>query len=296
MAQFSELNRVAIAEICVYTSSLFIAILLSIRHGFGRSSGWMYLILFSVMRILGSGLQLGTINDLTNVSLYIGANTLQSIGLSPLILTMLGLLSRVLGSIRQNRTTLITPGHIRLVQILVLVGLVMGVVGGSKMGSVVSRAIEDGNRNYAIPGATRAGLALTISGYGILTVATSSTGFQVRSAEPGEKRLLLANALALPFVLVKVVYSCLATYTTEPNFRGFGGSIATYTNYLLGMSVIMEMAAVAIIEGIGLTLQWATVGQKEAEIPLGTVTSPPTYSSEPVPTPSHYQESGVERV
>lgn len=273
MAQLSELNRISIAQICVYVPSLAVAVILAMRHGFGRSSGWFYLILFSIIRILGGALDLATMNDPTNISLHVGASTLQSAGVSPLILVMLGLLSRVLDSIRANRTTLIAPRHIRLVQVLVLVGLILGIVGGVQMGTSLSKATGGGNADYSVPTMSRAGLGLLIAGFCILTIASVFTGFQIGSAEPGEKRLLLAVALALPFVLVRVVYSALATYGDDPNFRSFGGS-SNYTNYLLGMAVIMEMLAVAVLEGIGLTLQKVTVGRKgDTAVPLTSIDS-----------------------
>jgi hypothetical protein len=46
-------NGVSIAEIIVYVPSLAIAIFLSVRHGFARSSGWMFLIVFCLARLIG---------------------------------------------------------------------------------------------------------------------------------------------------------------------------------------------------------------------------------------------------
>jgi hypothetical protein len=46
-------NGVSIAEIVVYVPSLAIAIFLSVRHGFARSSGWMFLIVFCLARLIG---------------------------------------------------------------------------------------------------------------------------------------------------------------------------------------------------------------------------------------------------
>lgn len=37
----SEANSIAIAELVVYTPALAVAIFLSIKHGFGRSSGYL---------------------------------------------------------------------------------------------------------------------------------------------------------------------------------------------------------------------------------------------------------------
>src|SRR3954467_12272430 len=94
-------NGVAIGELVVYIPSFFIAFFLAFRHGFHKSSGWYFLIVFSLARIIGPCMQLAAINN-PSVSLYTGALILQNVGLSPLILATLGFLSRVIESI--NRT------------------------------------------------------------------------------------------------------------------------------------------------------------------------------------------------
>jgi len=293
MAPLTELNKVSIAQIVVYTPALAVAVLLAIRHGFGRSSGWFYLILFSLVRILGAALQLATINDPSNIGLLVGASTLQSVGLSPLILVELGLLNRVLESIRLTRDTLVTPRMIRVVQIVVLVGLILGIVGGSELGDRLKEAVAQGNLDYEIPTESVAGLGLMIAGFGLLVVASAMTATQVGAAEPGEKRLLLAIGLAAPFVLVRLIFSAIATFGNNRDFRSVGGS-GKYPDLLIGMAVVMEMCAVAIFEAIGLTLQKVSrppvaSGRVEEGIPLG---SRGRHSHSPV---KEEGRSGVER-
>lgn len=250
----TKLNDISIAQIIVYTVSLAVAIVIALRHGFGRSSGWLYLIIFSITRILGGALQLATINDPTNISLLVGASTLQSVGVSPLILVMLALLSRVLENIRHTRDTIITPRHIRIVELCVLVALILGIVGGSNMGGIISDAVAQGNMNYTVPAESRAGLGLMLACFAILIIASAMSAMQISAAESGEKRLLLAIALAAPFVLVRLIFSAMATFDNNPDFRSFGGS-SKYPDMLIGMAVVMEMCAVAIFEVIGLTLR-----------------------------------------
>ncbi|KAB5570753.1 hypothetical protein GE09DRAFT_1055545 [Coniochaeta sp. 2T2.1] len=295
MAPLTELSKISIAEIIVYTPSLAIATFLAVRHGFGRSSGWLYLIIFSLARVLGGALQLAAINDPANIGLLTGAATLQSIGISPLILCMLGLLSRVLESIRQTRDTFTTPQMIRIVQIVVLVALILGIVGGSEMGDIVRDAIASGSTSYAVPTESVAGLALMMASFAILIIASGLTARQIGAAEPGEKRLLLAIALAAPFVLVRLVFAAVGTFGDHPDFRAFLGT-DRYPDLLVGMAVVMEMAAVAIFEGVGLTLRKvqrpvaASGRMEEGEgIPLG---SRGRHSRSPS---KDVQRSGVER-
>lgn len=87
---------VSIAVLIYYVPALIIAIFLSIRHGFRRASGWRFMIIFTLARVLGSCLELATITQPKNYSLYIGYATLINIALSPLELVAYGLMSRVI--------------------------------------------------------------------------------------------------------------------------------------------------------------------------------------------------------
>ncbi|KAH6661184.1 hypothetical protein BKA67DRAFT_654316 [Truncatella angustata] len=245
----TEHDGISIAEICVYSPALIIAIFLCIRHGFGRSSGWFYLIMFSLARLIGSAMQLATISQPTNISLYIGAAVLANVGLSPLILIQLGLLSRALTSIRKSVQTFVNEKMLRIVQLLILVSLILTTVGGSQAGSDYANTGV-----YAVPDLSRAGMGLLIAGFVLTVMAAGQVAMQISHAELGEKRLSLAVALALPFILVRMVYAAESAFSSNAKFNQLTGDI----NVQLGMSVIMEMIAVAIIEGFGLSLKKMT--------------------------------------
>lgn len=86
----------AIAVLVFYVLGLPIAIYVCIRHGFGRQMGWLYLILLPVTRILGSAFELADENTTPpKIWLYIAAAILNSIGLVPLLLCLMGVLKRV---------------------------------------------------------------------------------------------------------------------------------------------------------------------------------------------------------
>ena len=256
MVQLTEQNGIAIAQICFFVPSLAVAILLASRHGFGRSAGWLYLILFSIVRILGAALELATINDPTNIGLTVGAFTLQNIGLSPLILILLASIGRVLEGIRFTHPTTVTPRHLRIVQIIVIVGLVLGAVGGSFLSSNITDFYDhpNGAATYTIPVESQVGAALMIVGFAVVILITAGTLRNLSYVPAGEKRLLLAIGLAAPFVLVRLIFSAMSSLSNNVNFRAYGGG-QTYVTLFLVMSVIMEMIAILILEVIGLTLQ-----------------------------------------
>lgn len=85
----------SILEMVVYFPALFMALFMGFRHGFGRQAGWYFFILFSLARLIGNGCYLGTINDPTNINLYIAYAVCNSVGLSPLLFGLLAGLARV---------------------------------------------------------------------------------------------------------------------------------------------------------------------------------------------------------
>ncbi|KAI1762528.1 hypothetical protein GGR53DRAFT_417523 [Hypoxylon sp. FL1150] len=257
----TEQNNISIAQIVIFTPSLFLAILLSIRHGFGRSSGWLFLIIFSLARLIGAALQLATISDPTNIGLHIGAITLQNIGLSPLIMVQLALIGRTLGSIRKSTTSLVTEKRVHLIHLVTIVGLILSSIGGSDSGSDFEKT-----GTYQVSSLTRAGTGLMIAAYILLVIATIVVATQLSAVEPGEKRLVLAVGLSLPFILIRLAYAAEAVYGNNKSFSQLTGDV----NIQLGMAVIMEIIVVAICEGIGMTLK---------KLPKGRAAGPPEADS-----------------
>lgn len=126
-----------------------------------------------------------------------------------------------------------------------------------------------------------------IVGYGILVLANVTLASQLNHAEPGEKRLLIAVAAAMPFVLVRLIFSAMATFTTNRYFRAFGGD-PDYVHYYIGMSVVMEMVSIAIFEGVGLTLQKKPRKAAGYSIPFGNRISRRQQQQPPQGQPQQY--------
>ena len=83
-------NGVSILLLLFYLPALAIAVLLTIRHGLSNSSGWRFMIIFTLARVLCACFELATINQPRNVSLYIGYTVLIGVAVSPLELVGYG--------------------------------------------------------------------------------------------------------------------------------------------------------------------------------------------------------------
>lgn len=242
-----EREQISIALIAIYTPAILVAIFLAFKHGFGRSAGWRYVIVFSLLRIVGSVLQIMTVSNPTSIGLYTGAAVCQSIGVSPLLLTTLGLLGRVVDSTPPEWRGFVTKPVLVVVQITVVVGLVFGIKGGIDAESQFS---ETGQFSYG--SLSKASVALFIIVY-VLTLVGAVGLFSptINSGFPNEKRMLLAISASLPFLLVRIVYSCLSTFTTNPQFSQIDGN----PTILLVMALIMEMVTIFLYEVMGLLLR-----------------------------------------
>lgn len=95
MGQVTYGDGIAIGQLVYYAPCLLGSIYVIHKHGFKKSSGWVFLVAFCVVRIVGAAARLSTIskpnesNGAWTVSLVCSA-----LGLSPLFMATLGILSR----------------------------------------------------------------------------------------------------------------------------------------------------------------------------------------------------------
>jgi phosphoglycerol transferase MdoB-like AlkP superfamily enzyme len=105
---FNYEDGIAILQLIVYVPCLFLAVQLTFRHGLRRSSSWYFIAFFTLIRIVGACCLLVTISWPRNMGLHTAAIICGAIGLSPLILACVGLLSRayvfsmLLGTLRRR--------------------------------------------------------------------------------------------------------------------------------------------------------------------------------------------------
>ncbi|KAG2160199.1 uncharacterized protein EDB93DRAFT_45469 [Suillus bovinus] len=243
----------------MYVPFLFISIKLVVKYGLSRGDGWVLLLVFSIIRVLG-GCLLVAAEEITpaNTSLYIGGYALEASGLSPLLICTLGLLHSVFqtpdGFSRYNRP-------FRLLQLLGMVALILVIIGISDESSSSSSSSSSGNTMR------RAGVILFCILYIILVGICIFLWTQIGSALRYRKQLLKAISIALPFLAIRTIYSVLSTFssssfaitttgTTEANtgdlakFNMFTGEWQIY----LVMDMLMEYAIVIIYAVAGLVL------------------------------------------
>lgn len=95
MAEVTYPDGIAIFKLIYYSPALLASIYAVHKHGFSRGSGWIFLTIFSVIRIIGAGAQLATINNSHPDTAETIALITAVLGLSPLLLSTLGILARM---------------------------------------------------------------------------------------------------------------------------------------------------------------------------------------------------------
>ncbi|OAA47414.1 hypothetical protein BBO_02869 [Beauveria brongniartii RCEF 3172] len=243
---FDRYDGLAVAQILLYTPFLGGAIMLCLRHGLAKSAGWRYLAVLALVRLVGSALRLASLSSPTNQSLYIGWLVLGGLGLGPLILMLLGLLSRTFASMRRNGHDIVPPLAHRAIQTLMLVAVILLLVGGFSSTLTVSPGGGGGSGAPEISYATtsRAGSAIMIAVYVLLCAETLLAFVNQGYVAQGEHRIVLAVVVCLPFVLVRLMYSAIIVF----------GHVRSTAWLMLGMEVVVEAVVVLVCEVVGFTL------------------------------------------
>ncbi|PMD12646.1 hypothetical protein NA56DRAFT_740324 [Hyaloscypha hepaticicola] len=225
----SNLNDLSIVELIGYTPACFCSTLLCIRHVFGLNKGWIFPLIFSLIRIAGASLELATIYSPASVPLLTSATLLSSIGLSPLLLTTLGLLNRACKNINKKHHTLIHSNH-------------------THNDNSANYLTHHGT--YPIQHITKIGIIILIAVFAVVVLITGIFIFNISHAEPGERRLIYAITASIPCILIRLIYVVLITFSHTQKFSVLHGSVVTF-----GCMVIMpELIAVIIYLGVGFTL------------------------------------------
>lgn len=261
----STQEGVAIAEISVYIPILILVIWILFRLGFQKQLGWIYLAIFSVVRIAGAIFEIKKSHNPTNKTDIEWSAILQSVGLSPLLLASMGLLKRVtdevsnhvrgkgqfdprglpIANIITNRATA-NSRRSRIIQIAQLpttIALILCIVGGIDESDSKQSEINTGKKYFKI------GIILFLFIYLLLSTLVIITMKDVGNAPRTEKRIYFAVLCALPFIAVRLLWSILSVFANNASF-----SIESPKPLVqLFMATIEEFIVVIFYTAVGFT-------------------------------------------
>lgn len=243
---------IATVSLVFYIPALPISLQIAYAQGPGRNAAYGYLALFNAIRITGFSIQLyaETHNQNANTTYYTVVAVLLNISLSPLLLASVGMLSRVEGAVgRRMGCTLM------LIAIPITLALAL-VVAGS-----IDPTSQDGP-TFSANGEIKAGVVLYLICFMQLCYATALVLFRKHLAMSDDQKLVTVVAISLPFVLVRVLYTCLFAWHDHGNSEWFNVISGDVTTQLC-MQVVQEYVIVFLYLLTGLNL---TQKHREREI------------------------------
>ncbi|EMC95894.1 hypothetical protein BAUCODRAFT_24881 [Baudoinia panamericana UAMH 10762] len=222
----------AAVEIAFFSLAFTVSLFVVIRHGFRRELGWIYLLILSLLRLIGGSVTLYMqVNHDYNKSLITTATITSAVGTSPLLLATMGFLQRISEGMEPHGVTkqLFRPLHI-----VSLGALIIAIIGGTDRSSSDPNTMQTG-KDLA-EAASILFLAILVGLGGIVAQNIMNLRFVLSS----EKNLLRAAVVALPFLLVRVIY------TVASSFSG-PGSPFYYRDENVYLQAFMQFLMEAII-------------------------------------------------
>ncbi|KAI0757361.1 hypothetical protein C8Q80DRAFT_1265298 [Daedaleopsis nitida] len=247
-------------EVVIYVPILIIGGFLSFKNGFARKAGWIFLVTLSIFRIVGGVAHILSEQDPTNVTKRTIYTTMESAGISQLLLATLGFL----GTVAQY-TISDTPFVSRGLKLLGVVGagaLVLGVIGGSDASKAKTPTdLDDANMLRHI------GSLL----YVVLYVGSALMTFYYWSNANRilryRRQLLKGVTATLPSISVRVAFGALSSFAPSPfevrdgevvpvppDYSGLGklNLSSPYWGLYVALSVLPEYIAILIYAVVGI--------------------------------------------
>lgn len=231
-----------IIEIIFFTPALPISLYVCFKHGFSREGGWLLLTLLSTVRLVGAALGIAATQN-PSAGLITAALVLSSIGSTFLVAALSAMVNRVETGAQQTR---LPPRIRKYIQIIGLVAIILGSIGGSKVASSDPSTQDDGY-TY-IKAAAILILVLFLATMFIL----SASILHPRAVKATDRKIFYAAVVASPFVLVRVIYTiCAAFDHTSSTFSSRSDSVTAVVVRAI-MAIAMEIIAafIFLIAGI----------------------------------------------
>ncbi|WZH49448.1 uncharacterized protein QYS62_010649 [Fusarium acuminatum] len=204
------MSSLTTAELAIYAILVLPTIFVLFKHGKPGLIGWGFLFVFCSLRVIGGAL------FLTDSS---AAVTVSNIGLSPLLLCTAGLLHEA--QYYREKPRRAEKVKIVLFHLLVGAGVALMIVGLSGVQS--KSPTPDDHKKVKI------GLGILTASWGLLVLQTMRTAFEKGYSSRDNvfiTRLLIAVAIGLIFVGIRVIYTLIALTSNDANLNPITGTLA----------------------------------------------------------------------
>ncbi|KAE8448754.1 hypothetical protein EG329_008970 [Mollisiaceae sp. DMI_Dod_QoI] len=257
-------HNLDIAQLAIYTILVIPVIYILCCHRLPGLLGWLYLCIFCQLRIVGAGLAVGKGPDDTSAAI------ISSIGLSPLLLAISGVLHEARHYRNPDLNRKVEILLILLFHILVTTGLALvAVASGSSAFSSNTSSSKSGNGDENL---LKVGIVVLLFSWAVVCACAlfsllSTQGRRSAHAFRDGSKLLYATLFALPFVGIRVMYSTIAILAPSKNLSVMN----TALGLKLGLSFIPELIAAIALVVVGLLTR--RVGRVQRDVESREVTT-----------------------
>ncbi|KIL92291.1 hypothetical protein FAVG1_04700 [Fusarium avenaceum] len=203
------MSSLTTAELAIYAVLVLPTLFVLFKHGKPGLIGWGFLFVFCSLRVIGGAL------FLTDSS---AAVTVSNIGLSPLLICTAGLLHEA--QYYREKPSRAEKVKIVLFHLLVGAGVALMIVGLSGVQS--KSPTPDDHKKVKI------GLGILTASWGLLVLQAVRTAFEKGYSSRDDvfiTRLLIAAAIGLVFVGIRVIYTLVALTSNDADLNPITGTL-----------------------------------------------------------------------
>ncbi|KAF2497377.1 hypothetical protein BU16DRAFT_580067 [Lophium mytilinum] len=224
-------GQLSVAELAIYGPCAIVCFVVAFKLGWRRSLTWLYVFTFCSIRIIGCIMEVlaQVKNDPSKLQT---AGILDGVGLSPLLLAMMALLSLGCKGLPQTK---INTKQLHWLHLPILTGLVLVLVGAKKLFK------PDGSDLSKYKALASVGIVLMILSFVVLVALTAVALIRANVASGVvEKKYLFAIAFSIPFLCARLIYSAIFFFTENTDFSPVGGNLVIQ----ICLQIIEEMVTV----------------------------------------------------
>ncbi|KAF7593325.1 hypothetical protein BBP40_011705 [Aspergillus hancockii] len=265
---------VAIAQLVVYIPTALATVFVVLRHSFHTQLGWIYLGIFSGIRIAGAIMEIigdrnpNNSSDIEWAMILHFDESSQGVPSSPgsqrsVILQGLssssGIANKLQGLYSENATAISRRSKaIELLHIPALIALVLSIIGGTDQASSEISQHAGGKTK------PRVATILFLAVYVALCVLWLTIVKDLRLMVSSQKRIVGAILFAVPLIACRLLYSLISIFGHDRRFSTFGGDATVQ----LCMATIEEFIVVLVYTVLGVLTPRS--GGKSKCIPAGS--------------------------
>ncbi|RMY58274.1 hypothetical protein D0864_13392 [Hortaea werneckii] len=245
----------AAAEMAFFSPALIASAFILYKHGLSRQLGWFYLVLLSILRLIGSSctLYMATQSDYSS-SLIQTATITSAIGTAPLLLALMGFLARINEGLEHKG---LGPIVFRPIHLISLAALIVSIVGATNVFDSSPAAQETGKGLLEAAGILFLVIYLSLGGITIWSV------IHLRWILASEISLVKACTLALPFLCVRIVYTVCVSFGSGTT------GVFSFGNVNVWVAAFMQFFNEAVVVSIFVFAGFVTPKWERREIQEG---------------------------